>query len=37
MPGAAESPFCISEKCYYEWSHAYTALEAVMTERGATK
>lgn len=37
MPGAAESPLCISEKCCYEWSHAYSALVDVMTEWGVTK
>lgn len=37
MPGAAESSLCISEKCCYEWSHAYSALVDVMTEWGVTK
>lgn len=37
MPGAAESSLCISEKCCYEWSHAYSALVHVMTEWGVTK
>lgn len=37
MPGAVESLLCISEKLYYEWSHAYSALVDVMTEWGVAK